>query len=224
MNLKEIEYHVKGFVFLQRFEKVIMILTKLNRLIRSFWKDEQGITGLETAIILIAFVVVATVFAFAILNTGLGATSNAEDAISTAQNETQSTLVPRGDIILVASAGLADVEQIRFKLAPSPGARAISLAEEITLIQYSANDTPPETAQLGDDTPDGPCITATDAHWLTGTGDVVNKSEIVEVEVEFVAGCLLPNSEWKIEVYPGDGAIVSVQGITPIELFVNMLV
>ena len=34
-------------------------------------KDQKGITGLETAIVLIAFVVVASVFAFAVITTGL---------------------------------------------------------------------------------------------------------------------------------------------------------
>ena len=32
--------------------------------------NQRGITGLETAIVLIAFVVVASVFAFAVLSTG----------------------------------------------------------------------------------------------------------------------------------------------------------
>ena len=36
-----------------------------------FKADQKGITGLETAIVLIAFVVVASVFAFAVLSTGL---------------------------------------------------------------------------------------------------------------------------------------------------------
>ena len=35
------------------------------------YRDQRGITGLETAIVLIAFVVVASVFAFAVLSTGL---------------------------------------------------------------------------------------------------------------------------------------------------------
>ena len=35
----------------------------------SRWRGERGITGLETAIILIAFVVVASVFAFVVLST-----------------------------------------------------------------------------------------------------------------------------------------------------------
>ena len=34
----------------------------LNRM-NGLWKDQRGITGLETAIILIAFIVVAAVFA-----------------------------------------------------------------------------------------------------------------------------------------------------------------
>ena len=214
-----------------------MILTKLKKSFRSFWKDEQGITGLETAIILIAFVVVAAVFAFAILNAGLGATSNAEDAISTAQTETQSTLAPRGDVVLVSRDFVApvlnfqDVETIRFKLAPSPGAKQISLADGSTLIQYSDNTTAAETAQLNGAAllpvaapPAGPCIVSTEATWLTGDGAVVDKGEIVEITVTLRADCLAVNESWKVEVYPRDGAIVSVQGKTPVELAQNMMV
>ena len=200
-----------------------MSLAKIQRSVRSFWKDERGITGLETAIILIAFVVVAAVFAFAILNAGLGATSNAEDAISTAQTETQSTLAPRGDSILVArGAGPAfvDVETVSFKLAPSPGAKAISLADAITLVQYSDGTTAAETIQLGGGA--GVCIASAESNWLTGTGDVVDKGEIVEITVTLAATCLLVNEEWKIEVFTRDGAIVSVQGRTPVELSKNM--
>ena len=39
--------------------------------IKNLRGDQRGITGLETAIVLIAFVVVASVFAFAVLSTGL---------------------------------------------------------------------------------------------------------------------------------------------------------
>ena len=43
--------------------------------------NERGITGLETAIVLIAFVVVASVFAFASLSTGLFASEKAEETV-----------------------------------------------------------------------------------------------------------------------------------------------
>ena len=41
---------------------------------KKFFRHEKGITGLETAIILIAFVVVAAVFAYTALSAGLFAT------------------------------------------------------------------------------------------------------------------------------------------------------
>lgn len=44
---------------------------KLTKLLASLHKREEGITGFETAIILIAFLVVASVFAFVVLSTGL---------------------------------------------------------------------------------------------------------------------------------------------------------
>ena len=41
--------------------------------------DQRGITGLETAIVLIAFVVVSSVFAFAALSTGLFSSDKAKE-------------------------------------------------------------------------------------------------------------------------------------------------
>ena len=46
-------------------------MNRFKRLLSRAARAEEGITGLETAIILIAFVVVATVFAFVVLSTGL---------------------------------------------------------------------------------------------------------------------------------------------------------
>ena len=43
--------------------------------------NQRGITGLETAIILIAFVVVASVFAFTVLRTGVLASERAKESI-----------------------------------------------------------------------------------------------------------------------------------------------
>ncbi len=42
---------------------------------------QRGITGLETAIILIAFVVVASVFAFTVLSTGIFASERSKDTV-----------------------------------------------------------------------------------------------------------------------------------------------
>lgn len=61
--------------------------------------QERGITGLETAIILIAFVVVASVFAFTVLSTGIFASERSKETVFAGIEEAQSTLEPRGSVV-----------------------------------------------------------------------------------------------------------------------------
>ncbi len=60
---------------------------------------ETGITGLETAIILIAFVVVATVFAFTVLSTGVFSAERSKETIYAGLQEARSSIEPRGSVI-----------------------------------------------------------------------------------------------------------------------------
>ncbi len=68
---------------------------KLARLHRS----QKGITGLETAIILIAFVVVAAVFAYTAISAGLFATQKSQEAVYSGLREVQSTMEMRGNVV-----------------------------------------------------------------------------------------------------------------------------
>src|SRR4030042_1171113 len=52
----------------------------MRKLFRLF-NREDGITGLETAIILIAFVIVASVFAFVVLSTGLFSAERGKETV-----------------------------------------------------------------------------------------------------------------------------------------------
>lgn len=61
--------------------------------------SEHGITGLETAIILIAFVVVASVFAFTVLSTGIFASERSKETVFAGLEETKSTVEPRGSTV-----------------------------------------------------------------------------------------------------------------------------
>ncbi|MDG0866530.1 archaellin/type IV pilin N-terminal domain-containing protein [Candidatus Lucifugimonas marina] len=62
-------------------------------------KSEKGITGLETAIILIAFVVVASVFAFTVLSTGVFASERSKETVFAGLEEAKSSIEPRGSVI-----------------------------------------------------------------------------------------------------------------------------
>ena len=68
-------------------------------MLKKFLGKEKGITGLETAIILIAFVVVAAVFAYTALSAGLFSTQKAQEAVYAGLKEAQSTLELKGSVI-----------------------------------------------------------------------------------------------------------------------------
>ena len=72
-------------------------------MLKKFINKEKGITGLETAIILIAFVVVAAVFAYTALSAGLFSTQKSQEAVYSGLREAQSTLELRGGVIATAN-------------------------------------------------------------------------------------------------------------------------
>ena len=76
--------------------------------------NERGITGLETAIVLIAFVVVASVFAFAVLSTGLLSSEKSKETVLGGLEETQSTIVLRGSVIGHATTSLGSIDLRNF--------------------------------------------------------------------------------------------------------------
>lgn len=76
--------------------------------LKAAWRDERGITGLETAIILIAFVVVASVFAYTVLTAGIFASQKSNEAVNAAIQEVRSTIIPSGKFI--AYSGDVDID------------------------------------------------------------------------------------------------------------------
>ncbi|MBM3956650.1 MAG: hypothetical protein FJ313_01185, partial [Gemmatimonadetes bacterium] len=95
---------------------------------------QRGITGLETAIILIAFVVVASVFAFTVLSTGLFSSERGKETVLTALEETQSTLVARSSVVAFRGkvGSTQTVYKISFVVSNAAGGRAIDLTPPYT--------------------------------------------------------------------------------------------
>jgi len=59
---------------------------------------EDAFTGLEAAIVLIAFVVVSSVFSFVVLNAGFMSTQKAQEVVHAGVDQTASTLQLHGDV------------------------------------------------------------------------------------------------------------------------------
>ena len=62
-------------------------------------RSQRGITGLETAIILIAFVVVASVFAYTVLTAGIFSSQKSNEAVNAAIDEVRSSIIVGGNTL-----------------------------------------------------------------------------------------------------------------------------
>jgi flagellin FlaB len=96
-------------------------------MLKKILKREKGITGLETAIILIAFVVVAAVFAYTALSAGLFSTQKAQESVYSGLKEAQSTLELRGGVIATANTtgATGKVQQVSFIVSNVLGGESI---------------------------------------------------------------------------------------------------
>ncbi len=98
--------------------------------------SRRGITGLETAIILIAFVVVASVFAFTVLSTGVFSAERSKDTIYSGLQSARASLEPRGSLIAYrgahGSTPTNTIYKVAFIVAPSVADEAIDLTPPYT--------------------------------------------------------------------------------------------
>ena len=194
-------------------------IKRLGRVINNFWQDERGITGLETAIVLIAFVVVAAVFAFTVLTTGLFATEKAKASAQAGLGLSGATLAKKGSTFL--EAGVA-VKTIKFKLSSPIGTEIIDLASDKTLLTYSDSSQSENVVYMAA-FPD-PLVEKT--YWnhdwpIVGTtGPAVDPGEVVEftIDVSNLDNPLGANSQFNIEVIPAEGAVIPISGLTPLEI------
>lgn len=107
---------------------------------RGMKQTQRGITGLETAIILIAFVVVASVFAFTILTTGIFSSEKSKETVHAGLEEVTSTIEPRGSLTAFrgrygSGATTETIYKVSLVVAQSVGGDPLDLTPP-----YSADD------------------------------------------------------------------------------------
>ena len=179
--------------------------------------DQRGITGLETAIVLIAFVVVASVFAFAVLSTGLLSSEKSKETVLGGLEETSSTLSIRGDVIGDADSTKAWIDTVKFTLtSAAQAADAVDLSSTGVVITYLDQD---QALNCTNGSGSGASYCFWTTSWIIGSGDLVDPGEQVDVTVDLsnMTPVLGLKKEFTIQVKPNKGAVVIVNRTTPPE-------
>jgi flagellin FlaB len=181
-------------------------MSKLLRLFRRATREEEGITGLETAIILIAFVVVATVFAFVVLSTGLFSSERGKEAVYAGLQKTRGTLELRGSVI--ANTDGTTVDSLVFDVANSAGGEPVNLDPDATSNKVVIDYRDAEVNETNIDW-------AID--WLVrgDTDNLLEPGELAEVTIVTSTYSLGANQPFTVEVKPSLGGTMIIARTTP---------
>ena len=175
-------------------------------------RREEGITGLETAIILIAFVVVATVFAFVVLTTGIFSSERGKETVFAGLEKARGTMEVRGGIVVTATGTVVD--NIQFAVSTTAGGEPIPLdpASTVnrTVIAYRDNTV------VNDDVTYTVNVIVGDADSLLETGELHVIS--IDVSAAIPAATIDANDTWTLEVQIPVGAVVDITRQMPAQL------
>ena len=96
---------------------------------RSIVKDKKGFTGLEAAIVLTAFIVVAAVFSYMVLGAGFFSTEKAKAVVHSGVESATSSAELVGDVIGTGDSSL--IKYINFTVQLTAGENPLDLDEAI---------------------------------------------------------------------------------------------
>ena len=184
-------------------------MIRLRTIVRR-WRalhEEQGITGLETAIILIAFVVVAAVFAFVVLSTGLFSSERGKEAVYAGLAKTRGTMELSSSVI--AGSNGTNLTTVDFDIVLAAGGDSVNLdpaaTTNRTVISYIDNATVINSLTY----------TATP---ITGNANtLLEPGELIRISIDLAgAGATIgTNQVFTLEIKPPTGSYMVLQRMTP---------
>ena len=184
----------------------------MKRLVQSVRRSagERGITGLETAIVLIAFVVVAAVFAFVVLSTGLFSSERGKETVYAGLAKTRGSMELTGGVL--ASSDTTKITAITFDLTLAAGGDSVNLnpsdTTNRTVISYADSN-----IKVAD-------VTYTTTV-ISGNADkLLEQGELFEVSVDMSQAALSSitlgtNTQFNLEVKPPSGSYMVIKRTIP---------
>jgi flagellin FlaB len=192
---------------------------------KSWVKGKKGLTGIETAIILVAFVIVAAAFAFAVLNVGFQSTQKAQDVMRAGMEQASSALELDGAVIAYKADEGDYVKNVTFAIRLSPGKSPVALSSQFFAIAVTTHDK--YWPNVYTNSTDGrSCATASNNVTACifpildgGAKGFLEQGDKFLVVVAF-GDDVAPgtNTQITIELKPAIGNVLTVQRITPLSL------
>jgi flagellin FlaB len=177
---------------------------------------EEAFTGLEAAIVLIAFVVVAAVFSYVVLGAGFFTTQKAQETVYKATEQSTTNILMKGAVYGWASGSNLPINQVNMTLAVAPGAPSIDLTRMKVI--YSNATVSPVTMLYTSGSPTAGSTFYASAPSIAGDDQVT-------IMIPLPSPGAPPNTEMNFELRPaGGGAPIPItKQVPPYTTLVNIL-
>jgi flagellin FlaB len=168
---------------------------------RKIRKDKRGFTGLEAAIVLTAFIVVAAVFSYMVLGAGFFSTEKAKAVVHTGVESATSSAELVGDVIgETGGTGAYTIKRINFTIQLTAGQQPLNLNESI--ISFTNKTIHNESVTW-------------DYTMLEGDSDnLLESNEKAEIKVT-LPSALGTYNKFTLEFKPETGGILPITRTTP---------
>jgi archaeal flagellin FlaB len=172
----------------------------------SFKVNDKGFTGLEAAIVLIAFVVVAAVFSYVVLGAGFFTTQKAQETVYKGVEQSTANIQMIGNVYGLSSDNTL-ITNLTFTIGLAPGAPAIDLTR--MKIVFSTPTTAPVILSQG-------ATANTTAFSTTVSGTAVTSANPNDqVVIAFNIAGVPANTKMNIELRPSVGAALPFTKTAP---------
>lgn len=172
-------------------------------------RNEDAFTGLEAAIVLIAFIVVAAVFSYVVLGAGFFTTQKSQEVVHTGVAQASSNMEVSGPVVIQADG--AKVKTITFYLQLAAGGSPIDM-NKVTYV-VSTKDAQ-QTFTSGN----------VDMKWYKNGADVTSEANNLLEKFEFVkvtitltpdVVSITANDKFIVEIRPDQGAAYPLERNAP---------
>jgi len=174
--------------------------------------NERAFTGLEAAIVLIAFIVVAAVFSYVILGAGFFTTQKSQETVHTGVKQASSNIEISGAVIATGGAN-GELSTVTFYLQTAAGGEPVNVENITYTVSTAATD--PRVVTYSNLTG------GTNASvWVSreDTDNLLEKFEMYKVTIDVSMDNISANEQFTIDVVPPKGAALPVVRTAPAEI------
>jgi archaeal flagellin FlaB len=180
---------------------------------RVTFRSEEAFTGLEAAIVLIAFVVVAAVFSYVVLGAGFFTTQKSQEVVHSGVQAASSNIAILGDVY--GTGNISKIDGLNFTIGLAAGADSIDI-DRIAMV-YANGTYRDEITETVNPYQSPPAGYWTIINFRNGDTDaLLERGEQLDVAVKLKTGHnIVTNDPFTLEISPGVGSTFTIKRTGP---------